>query len=138
MPPGLILETLVAVLLALTIGICVRLERKLAALRSGQDGLKEIIAALNTATVRAQTSVAELRAAADAVGTDLGERVARARTLADELGIMLESGNSLAERLAQSGTSERTPRLQAVAAGRDGRKAEEWEQTLLKALREAR
>lgn len=138
MPPGLILETLVAVLLALTIGFCVRLERKLAALRSGQDGLKEIIAALNTATVRAQTSVAELRAAADAVGTDLGERVARARTLADELGIMLETGNNLAERLAAGGTTERAPRLEAVAAGHDGRNTEKWEQVLLKALREAR
>lgn len=138
MPPGLILETLVAVLLALTIGFCVRLERKLAALRSGQDGLKEIIAALNTATVRAQTSVAELRAAADAVGTDLGERVARARTLADELGIMLETGNNLAERLAASGTRERGPRLAAVGASHDSHDAEEWEQALLKALREAR
>ena len=138
MPPGLILETLVAVLLAVTIGYCVRLERRLAALRSGQDGLREIIAALNTATVRAQTSVAELRAAADAVGTDLGERVARARMLADELGIMLETGNHLAERLVAGGTAERAPRLETVAAGHDGRSADQWEQTLLKALREAR
>ncbi len=139
MPPGLILESIVALLLLVTVIFCVRLERKLSALRSGQDGLKEIIGALNTATIRAQTSVAELRAAADAVGVELGERVGRARTIADELGILVETADGLADRLSGSGKAGTVGKaLTPIRANDSGNSTNGWEQALLKALREAR
>lgn len=138
MPPGLILESLVAVLLVVTIVYCVKLELRLRALRSGQDGLKEIIGALNTATVRAQTSVAELRAAAESVRADLGDRVSQARSICDELSLMIETGNNLADRLAGKSAPARGPRADDHDHDDTPKAASQWEQALLKALREAR
>ena len=144
MPIGMILEGLVAVLLVVTVVYCAILDKRLKALRSGQDGLKAIIEGLDGATRRAQTSIGELRGAADATGLALNAHVAKGRALSDELQIMIEAGNALADRLEGN---------RAVAAGREApRQAppvpkaqaprakipEDWEDTMLKALREAR
>ncbi len=100
MPIGMILEALVAVLLVVTVVYCAILDRRLKALRSGQDGLKAIVEALDGATRRAQTSIGELRAAAEATGLALSAHTAKGRALCDELQIMAEAGNALADRLA--------------------------------------
>lgn len=98
-PVGLLLEGMLAVLLGVTVFYCIHLDRKLRALRSGQDGLRDVIRGLNSATQTAQSSVAQLRLAGEATATDLSEVVTRARALADELSLMIEAGNSLADRL---------------------------------------
>jgi hypothetical protein len=138
----MILEALVAVLLVVTVVYCAMLDKRLKALRTGQDGLKAIIEGLDSATRRAQTSVSELKAAADAAGHNLSGQVGKARALTDELQIMIEAGNALADRLeggrAAAGPREtraaQAPKPQAPRA----KAPEEWEENLLKALREAR
>ena len=145
MPVGMILEALVAVLLVVTVVYCAVLDRRLRALRSGQDGLKSIIEGLDGATRRAQTSIGELRAAAEATGMNLSGHVAKARALADELQIMIEAGNVLADRLEGSrpGANGGAPR-QAQAPQQPKPQAprakipEDWEDNIMKALREAR
>jgi len=97
---GLIVEVVVAALLLVTIGYCYVVERRLASLRSGQDGLREVIAALNSATQQAQASVLQLKAAGETCSADLKKAIADARTLADELSVMVEAGDGVAERLA--------------------------------------
>ena len=145
MPIGMILEVLVAVLLVVTVVYCAILDRRLKALRSGQDGLKAIIEGLDGATRRAQTSIGELRAAAEATGMNLSGHVAKARALSDELQIMLEAGNVLADRLEGSRAgahgavprethAPQAPKPQAPRA----KIPEDWEDNLMKALREAR
>lgn len=152
---GMILEGLVAVLLVVTVGYCAVLDRRLRALRSGQDGLRSLIEALDGATARAQESVAALRGSSEVVGRTLDERVTRARGLADELALMIETANRLADRL--EGGRERPARsdatLKTKAKGSEGtgeragerpgdrlgeRAPADWEESLLKALREAR
>ena len=96
---GLILEGLVGILLVVTVVYCAILDRRLRALRDGQDGLKAIIEGLDAATLRAQTGVAELRVSGEAVSTKLTEQVGKARSLADELEIMVEAATRLADRL---------------------------------------
>ena len=96
---GLILEGLVGILLVVTVVYCAILDRRLRALRDGQDGLKAIIDGLDAATLRAQTGVAELRVSGETVSAKLSEQVGKARSLADELEIMVEAASRLADRL---------------------------------------
>lgn len=101
---GIILEALVGILLVITVVYCAILDRRLKALRDGQDGLKAIIDGLDAATLRAQSGIAELRVSGDAVSGKLQEQVGKARALADELEIMVEAASRLADRL-ESGWS---------------------------------
>lgn len=110
-----VLDLVVAALLVTAIVFCVRLERRLTALRTGRDGLKEVILGLNDATLRAQSSIADLRAAAGDAGQALADRTREARTLADELGLMVESANNLATRLERAAEGA-APALKAKAA----------------------
>ena len=143
MTVGMILEGLVAALLVVTVVYCAILDKKLKALRTGQDGIKAIIEGLDNATRRARAGISELKAAADAAGHNLSGQVSKARGLTDELQLMIEAGNALADRLegSRTGAATREPQTRQQAAKQQAPRAkapEEWEETLLKALREAR
>ncbi|HEY2069367.1 MAG TPA: DUF6468 domain-containing protein [Rhizomicrobium sp.] len=91
--------TLIA-LLAATLVYCALLERKLSALRKGQDGLKQTILDLNSSIVTAGASMRALKAAASEAAETLDTRIANARQLNDELSLMTASGERIAERIA--------------------------------------
>jgi phage shock protein A len=91
--------TLIA-LLAATLIYCALLERKLSALRKGQDGLKQTIMELNTAIISAGASMRALKAAAGEAAETLDGRIANARSLSDELSLITSSGERIAERIA--------------------------------------
>ncbi|MEL7029919.1 MAG: DUF6468 domain-containing protein, partial [Pseudomonadota bacterium] len=97
---SLIIELIVAGLLLVTIVYCFVLDRRLAALRNGQDGLRDVIASLNSATQQAQTSVMQLKATGEQTSADLKGAITDARALADELSVMVEAGDGIADRLA--------------------------------------
>ncbi len=77
--------------LALMLGACLfffwRLDKKLSALRSGQDGALAAAAELLRATAQAEAAVRALRAAAQDAGRDLQARINDARATADRLGL---------------------------------------------------
>ncbi len=98
-PTDLLLDGLVVVLLGATIFFCVILDRRLKAMRSGQDGLKAIIDQLNTATARAELSIGQLKQVSGDMDAGLNERVRQAQTVMDELSVMVGSGQNLASRL---------------------------------------
>lgn len=79
------------IVLALMLGACLysfwRLDRKLAALRSGQDGVRAAAAELVQATAQADAAVRTLRASAQEAGRDLQARINDARATADRLGL---------------------------------------------------
>ncbi|PCJ71788.1 MAG: hypothetical protein COA62_04260 [Rhodobiaceae bacterium] len=156
-PTDLILDALVAILLAATIFYCAMLDRRLKALRSGQDGFKAIIDQLNTATARAEMSIGQLKQASGEAGSGIIEQHEKARAVADELSVMIASGNNLADRLSQDRSFEpkmdRTDRVSLQAeekvvsfiadtAPKPATPAKELEsglnQTLLEALKKAR
>ena len=58
------LELLLSVLLAATLVYCIVLERRLASIRKGQDGLKKMIGELNGAIAGAGASMCALKSAA--------------------------------------------------------------------------
>lgn len=114
---SLIVEIVLSLLLLATLGYCALLERRLSALRSGQDGLKETIGELNGAIANAGSSMRLLKAAAAGASETLDERLSRARSLADELSLLMISGERIADRIDR-GTPKAAPVLPAVLAAR--------------------
>ena len=108
MTVSLIVELGLSALLLATIVYCAILERRLSALRKGQDGLKDTIVHLNEAIVSAGSSMRMLKAAASGAAEALDERIARGRGLADELSLLTASGERIAERMDRSTSSSKT------------------------------
>lgn len=95
---SLAFEGLVCVLLLAAAVMCWRVDRRLRALRDGQDGLKDTITALNDAVDRARASLAALDRASKEQGAALRSDVDAARRLADELRFLTDEGEARAAR----------------------------------------
>ena len=92
-------EIALEVLLAATLCYCVVLERRLAAVRKGQEGLSRIIGELNMAIAGAGTSLRALKSAAGEAAGTLDERLKRARLHIDELSVLASSAERIADRI---------------------------------------
>ncbi len=135
------LEVLLAVLLALTVGYCFVLDRKLRALRKAQGSFQNLLADFTHATERAESGVTALRLACGELVAELDEKLEAGRRLGDELMTITQSGNALAERI-ESGLRNRRREMgggklpearEAAATGRS-----ESERELMQALRASR
>ena len=98
------------ILLAFTLVYCVVLERRLAAVRRGQEGLKTHIGELNRAISGAGASLRALKAAANEAAGTLDERLKRARLHIDELGVLTASGERIASRMEGAAAAPRVAR----------------------------
>jgi len=98
------LEMALTGLLAATLVYCIVLERRLAAVRKGQEGLRTMIGELNAAIAGAGASLRALKAAASGAADTLDDRLKRARALADELSLLTTSGERIAERFDRTVT----------------------------------
>ena len=105
---SIIVELLLSVLLLATICYCAVLERRLSALRKGQDGLKDTIGSLNVAIVAAGESMRALKASASGAAQTLDDRMTRARSMIDELSLLTSSGERIADRIDKSATPKPT------------------------------
>ena len=115
---SLIVEIALSVLLAATVIYCAILERKLSALRKGQDDLKTTIGELNEAIVSAGASMRMLKVAAAGAAENLDERMSRGRSIIDELSLLVGSGERIAERMERGAPAKAamtgTSRLEAL------------------------
>ncbi|WP_296170160.1 DUF6468 domain-containing protein [uncultured Brevundimonas sp.] len=110
---GLILDGVLMVLLVAALGYGVRLERKLSALRAGQQAFASAVTELNTAAGRAETALATLRASGHE--TDLlHDRIVKAR----EVKAQLESLIARAPAAPARAVAEEAPLELRVAAPR--------------------
>ncbi|TVS00348.1 MAG: hypothetical protein EA406_00725 [Rhodospirillales bacterium] len=108
-----LLDGLLAVLLAVTIGYAVMLNRRLAAIRGGSE-FDRHAAGFRDAVSRAEDSVARLKANAD----ELQQRLEQARALQDDLSLLIDRGERVADGLE---TTVRIARSQQDSV-RDGRR----------------
>lgn len=106
---GLMIESLVAVLLLLTIGFCLVLNRRLKKLKADEQALKGTISELITATEIAERAIAGLKMTVRDCDHNLGERLQAGESLARELGRQLEGGRDVLAQLAQITLAARTP-----------------------------
>lgn len=86
-PITLVIEVVLALMLAACLFYFWRLDQRLNALRSGQDGVLKAAAELAQATAQAEAAVRSLRATAGEAGRDLQSRINDARATADRLGL---------------------------------------------------
>ena len=98
---GLMIESLVALLLMLTIGYCVILNRRLKRLQADELSLKATISELITATEIAERAVAGLKIAAHECEDTLGERLAAAERFCAALDRHTKAGELVLDRIAR-------------------------------------
>jgi hypothetical protein len=98
---GFIIESLVAVLLLLTITYCVILNNRLKRLKADEQSLKATIAELITATEIAERAVAGLKTTAHECDDTLGERLRNADQTCAELSRQINAGDVLIKRLSR-------------------------------------
>jgi len=86
-PIAFAIEIVLALMLAACLFYFWRLDRKLNALRTGQDGALRAATELAQATAQAEGAVRAMRATALDAGRDLQARINDARATADRLGL---------------------------------------------------
>lgn len=98
---GLAIESLVAVLLVLTIGYCMLLNKRLKRLRADEQSLKATISELITATEIAERAIGGLKHTVRDVNDNLGNQIAAATDLSRQLAKQLAEGDALMRRLSR-------------------------------------
>ena len=98
---GMIIEMLVAILLALTIAYCISLNRRLKLLKADEQSLRATISELVTATEIAERAIAGLKLTVEECEAGLGARLRSADRFTADLDRSLAAGKDLYDRLAR-------------------------------------
>ena len=98
---GFMIESLVAILLGVTIGYCVLLNHRLKRLKADEQSLRATISELITATEIAERAVCGLKATAHECEETLGERLNAADRFCADLRAQVKGGEMVLSRLAR-------------------------------------
>jgi hypothetical protein len=121
---GIVIESLVAVLLVVTIGYCMLLNRRLQRLKADEHSLKAVIAELMTATEIAERAIGGLKLTVRDVNEHLGTQINSAHQLSDHLRKQLSEADGVVRRLVKIASAARPPAAEpAPAAAGSGAKA---------------
>ena len=104
---GLAIESLVAMLLLLTIGYCILLNSRLKRLKADEQALKATISELITATEIAERAIAGLKLTVRDCDQTLGERLRAAERFSGAITGQLKAGEEILGRLAQIAAAAR-------------------------------
>jgi chromosome segregation ATPase len=104
---GLAIESLVAVLLLLTIGYCILLNKRLKRLKADEHSLKATIGELITATEIAERAIGGLKHTVRDVNENLGTQLAAATQMAAHLKHHLAEGDAVVRRLSRIASAAR-------------------------------
>jgi Domain of unknown function (DUF6468) len=106
---GVAIESLVAILLVLTIGYCMLLNARLKRLKADEHSLKATIAELITATEIAERAIGGLKHTVRDVNENLGRQLSAATEMSIELKKHLSEGDNLIRRLSKIVIAARPP-----------------------------
>jgi chromosome segregation ATPase len=98
---GLVIESLVAVLLVLTLGYCMLLNKRLKRLRADEQSLKATIGELITETEIAERAIGGLKHTVRDVNDNLGNQIESATELSRQLAKQLAEGDAVMRRLSR-------------------------------------
>ena len=98
---SMLIDCVVAILLVLTIGYCMMLNRRLKLLKADEQSLRATISELITATEIAERAIGGLKITVHECDMGLGERLRKAERLAGEIDRAVVSGKDLISRLSQ-------------------------------------
>jgi hypothetical protein len=125
---GIVIESLVAVLLMVTIGYCMLLNKRLKRLKADEHSLKATIGELITATEIAERAIGGLKHTVRDVNENLGNQLTSAAQMSLQLKKQLAEGDNIFRRLSRIATAARpaaepeaepepaTPRLSSAKA----------------------
>ena len=106
---GIVIESLVAVLLMLTIGYCMLLNARLKRLKADEHSLKATIGELITATEIAERAIGGLKHTVRDVNENLGNQLTSAAQMSQQLKHQLAEGDNVLRRLTRIATAARPP-----------------------------
>lgn len=114
---GLVIESLVAVLLLLTIGYCMLLNRRLKRLRADEQSMRGMIAELITATEIAERAIGGLKLTVRECDENLGAQLTAGTALSAKLSKQVMAGEAILNRLTQIALAARpsAPEAETVA-----------------------
>jgi hypothetical protein len=98
---GLIIESLVAILLVLTISYCYMLNQRLKRFKADEQSLKATISELITATEIAERAITGLKLTVHECDQNIGERLRTAERYAADISVQVEAGEGVLRRLSQ-------------------------------------
>ena len=111
---GMTIEALVAVLLLVTIGYCMLLNKRLTRLKADEHSLKAVIAELITATEIAERAIGGLKLAVRDVNENLGGQLDQANQMSEHLRKQLAESDYVVRRLSKIAIAAR-PQSAAAA-----------------------
>lgn len=106
---SLLIESLVAVLLVLTIGYCLILNRRLKRLRADESSLRATIAELVAATTVAERAIEGLRTTVTDCDATLGERLRNAERISADLSRDVRRGDEIISRIHRIAVAAKAP-----------------------------
>jgi chromosome segregation ATPase len=112
---GVAIESLVAILLVLTIAYCMLLNRRLKRLKADEHSLKATIAELITATEIAERAIGGLKHAVRDVNENLGSQLTAATEMSGQLKKQLAEGDNVVRRLSRIVNAARPEEPEAVS-----------------------
>src|ERR1700733_6575323 len=104
---GIAIESLVAILLLLTIGYCMLVNTRLKRLKADEHSLKATIGELITATEIAERAIGGLKHTVRDVNENLGNQLTSASQMSLQLKKQLAEGDNVLRRLSQNGAAAR-------------------------------
>jgi chromosome segregation ATPase len=104
---GVVIESLVAILLMLTIGYCMLLNKRLKRLKADEQSLKATIGELITATEIAERAIGGLKHTVRDVNENLGNQLTAAAQISLQLKKQLAEGDNVLRRLTRIVTAAR-------------------------------
>ena len=113
---GIVIESLVAVLLVLTIGYCMLLNKRLKRLKADEHSLKATIGELITATEIAERAIGGLKHTVRDVNEHLGSQLSAASQMSAHLKGMLAEGDGVIRRLSKIAIAARPSALEPEPA----------------------
>jgi len=104
---GMVIEGLVAVLLLLTIGYCMLLNKRLKRLKADEQSLKATIGELITATEIAERAIGGLKHTVRDVNENLGSQLNSATDMSRQLTKLLAEGDGVLRRISRIAVAAR-------------------------------
>jgi hypothetical protein len=118
---GIVIESLVAALLFVTIAYCVKLNKRLTLLRADEQSLKATIGELITATEIAERAIAGLKLTVRECNDNLGGQLSSASEMCDRLGAHIYTGETVLHRLSRIAVAARVKPEEAEARSKNAK-----------------
>jgi len=122
---SLLLDTLIAVLLCITIAYCWILNQRIKILQDGKSELAQLLKHFDDSTKRASESIIALQTTSKRIGEGIQVRIEKSNYLIEDLAYMIDKGEKMANRMdASFAVSRARGRVMAEEAPRTAQRSE--------------